>query len=133
MVHAVDRVGAGVLGAGLELAGRPVQHFLRARGDDRAGLVDHLGGLRIDRQHADVAPIEVEGALAGDEQRTRVADVEVELVGRAVLAGLLEELERLAKGLVVDERLHILGVEEGALARSLATGSSTPATSVMNQ
>ena len=32
---------------------------------------------------------------------------------------LLQEIERLAKRLVVDQRPHVLGVEEGALARSL--------------
>src|ERR1700722_10148413 len=119
VVHPIDRVRAAVLGAGLELAGRPVHHFLRAGRDDGSGLVDPLRGLWVDRKHADVAPIEVEGALAGHEQRARIADVHVEFVRRPILARLLEEIERLAEAFVVDQGLHVLGVEECALARPL--------------
>ena len=64
----------------------------------------------------------VQRAAAGGEQAAGVADVEVDLVGRAVLGGLDVDLERLAEALVVDQRLHVLGVEERALAGALATG-----------
>ena len=51
-----------------------------------------------------------------------VGDVEVELVRRAELGRRRHELERLAEGLVVHERGHVGGVEEGALARALRLG-----------
>ena len=49
-----------------------------------------------------------------------VRHVQVELVRRAVLAGLLEDPQRLLEALVAHQRLHRRGVEEDALARALA-------------
>ena len=71
--------------AGHQLAGGAVEHLLRAGQDDRADFVLHLGGGRVDRQGADVAPVHREGAAPGGEQAARVADIQVELVGRAIL------------------------------------------------
>ena len=42
--------------------------------------------------------------------------------GGPYLRRLLEEVERLAEGLVVDQRRHVRGVEEGALAGALRLG-----------
>ena len=47
-----------------QLAGGAVDHLLGARDDHGADLVLHLGGLGVDRQRADVAPVERQGAAA---------------------------------------------------------------------
>ena len=119
MVDAVDRVRAGVLGAGFKLAGVAVQHLFRTRQDRRADLVDDLRRCRVDGERADIAPVDRQGATAGDKQAARVADIEVDFVRRAVFRRLLEDVERLAEGLVIDQRLHRARVEERALAGAL--------------
>ena len=49
----------------------------------------------IDRERADVAPVERQRAAPGGEQAAGIADVEVDLVGRPVFGGLGIDVERL--------------------------------------
>ena len=109
VVHPLDRVRAGGGVAGDQLAGRAVDHLRRAWDDDRADLVLHRRGLGVDRQRADVAPIQGQSAAAGGEQAARVTDVEVDLVRRSIPRGLDVDVERLPEALVVDQRRHGLG------------------------
>ena len=74
---------------------------------------------RIDGERADIAPVDGQRAAAGGEQAPRVAHVEVDLVGRPVLGRLDVNVEGGGEGIVVDQRLHGVGIEEDALRRPL--------------
>src|SRR3954470_1727411 len=100
VVDAVDRVRAGLGVAADELAALAIEHLPAARDDDRAHLVVDLRDGRVDGERADVAPVHGQRAAPGGEQAARVADVEVDLVGRAVLGGLAVDPQRLAEALI---------------------------------
>ena len=59
---------------------------------------DQLGSRGVDGEHTDIVPIEVEGAFAGREQRTRIANVQVKFLRRLVFARFLEKIQSLAEG-----------------------------------
>src|SRR4051794_21545583 len=104
MIDAVERIGASLGITGDELAGRAVDHLRIARDNDSADLVLDLGFSRVDRERANVAPIEAERALPGDEELARVADIEVDLVRRSVFRRLQIDFESLAEPIVVGQR-----------------------------
>ena len=85
VIDAVDRIGAGRGVAGHQLAGRAVDHLACDPGMITAPTLSWtLDSVGIDGQRADVAPIQAERALAGDEQLAGIADVEIDLVRRPV-------------------------------------------------
>ena len=124
VVDAVGRVRAERRVALLELAGLRVQRLGRARHDHGAHLVPDRGAGLVDRQRADVAPVDREPAPARLDQRAGVADVVVQLVRRAELAGRLVDPESLLPRLVVDLGLHRVVVEEDSLSRALGLHES---------
>src|SRR5207247_10191251 len=77
-----------------ELSGGAVQDLLRAGQDYSADLVLNLGLGLVDRQRADVTPVEGKRAATRDEQAARVGHVIVELGWRSDLGQLLVDVDR---------------------------------------
>jgi hypothetical protein len=119
VVDAIHGIRARGRIAGHELLGGPVEHLGPARRDDRADLVLDRRGRWVERERADVTPVHREGAAPGREQAAGVADTEVDLVLRPVVHRLLVGLEGLGERFVLEQRVHVRTVEEGALTRAL--------------
>ena len=107
------------LGHRNKLAGGTVKNLTRADSRNRIKLALDRGGIIVKLQRSRVTPLDQQATTTGLEQRTRVADVEVQLFRRTVLAGFLIQLERLLPAVVVHDRLHVGIVKVEALTRAL--------------